>query len=76
MVFEKIRDLIVKEFNVSPDAVTMETHFADDLGADSLDAVDLVMSIEDEFNVEVDEDTAQNIRRVKDIVNFVESKIK
>lgn len=73
MVFEKVQAIIAKELNVSLDKVTMETHLVDDLGADSLDAVELIMALEDEFGLEVDDDAAQNMKRVKDLVEYIES---
>ena len=51
----------------------METHLVDDLGADSLDAVELIMALEDEFGLEVDDDAAQNMKYVKDLVNYIEA---
>lgn len=72
MVFEKVRDIIADELNVDASQITMETRLAEDLGADSLDAVELIMAIEDEFDVEVDDENAQNIRTVGDIVRLLE----
>ena len=68
MVFEKVQAIIAKELNVSLDKITMDTHLVDDLGADSLDAVELIMALEDEFNLEVDDEAAQNMKYVKDLV--------
>lgn len=72
MVFEKIQEIIAKELNVSLDKVTMDTHLVDDLGADSLDAVELIMALEDEFGLEVDDEAAQSMKYVKDLVQYVE----
>lgn len=72
MVFEKVKKIIANELNVDEDQITMETRLAEDLGADSLDAVELIMSIEDEFEIEVDDENAQNIRCVGDIVRYLE----
>lgn len=72
MIFEKVRDIIVKELNVSKDKVTLETHLIDDLGADSLDAVSLLMAIEDEFNIEISDDEVQNMKKVADLINCIE----
>lgn len=72
MVFEKVKKIIANELNVDEDQITMETRLAEDLGADSLDAVELIMSIEDEFGIEVDDENAQNIRCVGDIVRYLE----
>ncbi len=73
MVFEKVQKIIAEGLNVSLDKVTMETHLVDDLGADSLDAVELIMALEDEFGLEVDDDAAQNMKYVKDLVNYIEA---
>ena len=75
MVFEKVKNLIVSELNVKPEDVKMDTHLVDDLGADSLDAVELVMAVEDEFNIQVDDEAAQNIKRVGDLVSYIEAHI-
>lgn len=71
MVFEKIRTIISKELGVDQEKITLDTHLIDDLGADSLDAVELIMAIEDEFNIEIADDAAQNVKRVSDLVNYV-----
>ena len=68
MVFDKIKDIIVEQLDVEEDAVTMEASIAEDLGADSLDVVDLVMSIEDSFDVEIPDEEVENINTVGDIV--------
>ena len=73
MVFEKVQKIIAEGLNISLDKVTMEAHLVDDLGADSLDAVELIMALEDEFGLEVDDDAAQNMKYVKDLVNYIEA---
>lgn len=73
MVLEKVREIIANQLNVDAEKITLETHLVDDLGADSLDAVDLIMAIEDEFGVELDDETAQNVRKVGDLVSFIEA---
>lgn len=73
MVFEKVQAIIAKELNVSLDKITMDTHLVDDLGADSLDAVELIMALEDEFNLEVDDEATQNMKYVKDLVQYIEN---
>ena len=72
MVFEKVKAIIVSEMNVEADKVTMDTLLVDDLGADSLDAVELIMALEDEFGIEVDDEAATKIKKVSDIVEFLE----
>lgn len=73
MVFEKVQAIIAEGLNVAKEQVTMETHLVDDLGADSLDAVELIMALEDEFGLEVDDEAAQNMKYVKDLVQYIES---
>ena len=74
MVFEKIREIIMEQLNVDQDAVTMDTHLMKDLEADSLDAVEIIMAIEDEFEIEIPDDDAEKFQNVSDIVRFVEEK--
>ena len=74
MVFDKIKDIIVEQLDVEEDAVTMEASITEDLGADSLDVVDLVMSIEESFDVEIPDEEVENIKTVGDIVKFLEDK--
>lgn len=73
MVFEKIRAILCEQLDIEEDQVTMESNIAEDLGADSLDVVDLVMSIEDEFDLEVPDDQVENIKTVGDVVNYIEN---
>lgn len=75
MVFEKIRDILCEQLELDEDVVTMEALVLDDLGADSLDVVDIVMSIEDEFEIEVPDEEIENIKTVGDVVKFVEESI-
>lgn len=72
MVFEKVKDILVDQLDVEEEKVTMEASVADDLGADSLDIVDLVMSLEEEFDVEIPDDQVENIKTVGDIVKYIE----
>ena len=73
MVFEKIKEIIAEQFDVEADSITMDTTVADDLGADSLDIVEVLMSIEDEFDVEIPDEAIENIKSVGDLVNYIES---
>lgn len=75
MVFDKIKDIIVEQLDVEEDAVTMEASITEDLGADSLDVVDLVMSIEESFDVEIPYEEVENIKTVGDIVKYIENKV-
>lgn len=72
MVFEKVRDILVDQLDAEESAITMEASIIDDLGADSLDVVDLVMTLEDEFDTEIPDEEIENIKTVGDIVRFIE----
>lgn len=72
MVFEKVQKIISENLNVPLEKVTKDTHLVDDLGADSLDAVELIMALEEEYGIEVDDEAAQNMKYVRDLVNYIE----
>lgn len=72
MVFEKVQKIISENLNVPLEKVTMDTHLVDDLGADSLGAVELIMALEEEYGIEVDDEAAQNMKYVRDLVNYIE----
>ena len=72
-VFDKVKETLCDQLDVEEDAVTAEANIVDDLGADSLDFVDLVMSLEDEFNVEIPDEDVEGIKTVGDIVKYLES---
>ena len=72
-VQERVKKIIVEQLGVSDDQVTSEASFVDDLGADSLDTVELVMALEEEFDVEIPDDDAEKITTVSESVAFVES---
>lgn len=72
MVFEKVQKIVAEQLNVELDKVQMETSFLEDLNADSLDQVELIMAVEDEFGIEVPDEVAQEIRTVGDIVRVLE----
>lgn len=73
MVFEKVKAILSEQLEVSEDSITMESMIADDLGADSLDVVDLLMSLEDEFEIEIPDEEIENIKTVGNLVNYIES---
>lgn len=74
MVFEKLVELLSEQYSVDPETITMETSFDEDLGADSLDMVEMMMAFEEEFNVgEIGEEVAITLKTVGDVVNFVAS---
>ena len=72
MDFEKLKELIVEELGVEEDEVTKEASFSDDLGADSLDLFELVMSIEDTFGVKIPNEDLANIKTVNDAIEYIE----
>lgn len=74
MVFEKVREILCDQLDIEEDQVTMESSITEDLGADSLDVVDLVMSLEEEFDTEIPDEEVENIKTVGDIVKFIEDK--
>ncbi|MDY2712490.1 MAG: acyl carrier protein [Candidatus Faecivivens sp.] len=72
MIFDKVKEILVDQLDVEDEKVTMEASIIDDLGADSLDLVDLVMSLEEEFDVEIPDEQVENIKTVSDIVKYIE----
>jgi len=74
-MFEKIRDIVAEKVGVEPEEITMETSFADDLDADSITLFELVMALEDEFDIEIDDESIEQITTVGDIVNYLEESI-
>ena len=75
MVLDKIKEILADQLDVDEDIVTLESLLVEDLGADSLDAMDIVMSVEDEFEIEVPDEVIENIESVNDIVSFIENNI-
>ena len=71
MEFEKLQQIIAEVLNVDADEITMDTTFVDDLGADSLDIVELIMGLESEFDLEIPDDQAEKISTVGDAVNYI-----
>ncbi|MBQ3692950.1 MAG: acyl carrier protein [Clostridia bacterium] len=74
MVFEKIKSILAEQFDEEEDSITSETNLTEDLGADSLDLADVLMAIEDEFEVEIPDEDIENIKTVGDIVDYIEAK--
>jgi len=76
VVFERLRALIAKQFSVSEESITMETSFADDLGADSLDVVEMTMALEEEFDIpETDDEELVKLVTVGDVFRYISSKV-
>ena len=71
-VEEQVKKIIVEQLGVGEDAVVLEASFVEDLGADSLDLTELIMAMEEEFDIEIGDDDAQKILKVKDAVSFIE----
>jgi acyl carrier protein len=74
MVDEKVKEIIAKQLGVNPTEVTPEASFVEDLGADSLDTVELVMAFEEAFNIEIPDEDAEKITKVKDAIEYIKNK--
>lgn len=74
MEFEKLKDIIVDVMGCNPDEITMDTTFVDDLGADSLDIFQIIMGIEEDFDIEIDNEEAEKITTVQDAVDQIQKK--
>ena len=72
-MFEKICDMLVQQLEVNPDTITMDTNIVDDLGADSLDVVELIMALEDEYGVRITDEQATELTTVGAIARFLEA---
>ena len=70
--FEKVRDIVVEQLGVEADEVALDSTFIDDLGADSLDIVELIMAFEEEFNIEIPDEAAEKIKSVQDVVTYID----
>ena len=75
MAFDKIKKIVAKNLSVSEEKVTMESDFINDLGADSIDLVEIYMDLEDEFNLSIPDQDLPNIKTVGDLVKFIDSKL-
>ena len=71
--FEKVKDVIIDKLGVEEDSIKTEAHFVNDLGADSLDTVELIMQFEEEFEIEIPDEEAENIQTVKNAVDYINS---
>jgi len=72
-IFEKVREIVARELKIDPEKITLDSAFVDDLGADSLDMVELVMALEDEFGISISDEEAQTIRTIRDAVEYIEN---
>lgn len=71
-MFEEVKKIIAEELNIDEEKITMESKLIDDLGADSLDAVSLIMAVEEKYNIQISDEVAQKIQTVGDIVRYAE----
>ncbi len=74
MILEKIKEILAQQFEVSADSISVETNIVDDLGADSLDVVELIMSVEDEFGVQISDEDAAQLPTVGKILEYIEAR--
>lgn len=74
-IFEKVKSIIVEQLGVTETSVTMEASFIDDLGADSLDIVELIMAIEEEFDIEIPDSDAEKVVTVGDVVDYIKENV-
>ena len=72
-IFDDVKEVIVEQLNVNEDEVKLESNFVEDLGADSLDVVELVMALEEKFEIEIPDSEAEKIATVKDVVDYIEA---
>ena len=75
-MFEKVREIIADKLSINEDEITMDSSFLEDLNADSLDIVELIMAFEEEFNIEIPDDVAEKIKTVQDTVDYIEKEKK
>lgn len=73
MVFDKIKEMLAEQLDADPDEMSMDTKIAEDLEADSLDVVELLMSIEDEFEVEIPDEEIENLKTIGDVVEYIQN---
>ena len=73
-LLDDIKEVVVEQLSVSADEVKEDAKFVEDLGADSLDVVELVMALEEKFDIEIPDDEAEKIQTVQDVINYIESK--
>lgn len=74
-IFEKVKEIMAEQLDINPDDITEETSFINDLEADSLDIVELIMALEEEFDTEIPDEEAEKISTVKDAVDYIKNAI-
>ena len=75
MIFDEVKEILAEQLDIDPETIEMTSNLQTDLGAESLDAIDIVMSIEDQYGIEVPDSVIENMRSVEDIVSFIESNV-
>ena len=73
MIFEKVQEKVAEQLSIDPEEVTMESSFIEDLGADSLDIVELLMALEEEFDIEIPDEEAEKLVTVGDVVDYIKN---
>ena len=74
-VAERLNDIILQQLGIDPEEITPTSNFIDDLGADSLDTIELVMACEEEFNISIEDEDAENLKTVQDAIDYLEKRI-
>jgi len=74
-VFEKVREIISEKLNVDPDEIKLESSIVDDLGADSIDLIELIMNLEEEYGISISDEEAVKLKTVGDVVDFINSQV-
>ena len=75
MIFDEVKEILVDQLDINGDDITLASNLTDDLGADSLDAIDIVMTIEDQYSIEVPDEIIKSMKTVEDIVSYIESNL-
>ena len=75
MVFEKVREILCDQLDIDPEDVTLDSNIVEDFGADSLDLVDFVMSLEDEFDKEIPDEDIEGIKTIGDVVSYIDNSL-
>jgi acyl carrier protein len=75
MIFDEVKEILVEQLGVDENDIELSSSLTDDLGADSIDAIDIVMSIEDQYSIEVPDETIETMKTVEDIVSFIENNL-
>jgi acyl carrier protein len=75
VVFEKVREIISEKLNVDPDEIKLESSIVDDLGADSIDLIELIMNLEEEYGISISDEEAVKLKTVGDVVDFINSQV-